>query len=243
MKTTILRLVLAVGIILTGLLESSAQVRVRGYTRKDGTYVAPHYRSSPNSTKADNWSTKGNVNPYTGQPGTRNPYPQMRYPSASASSQPYLVQPPPQAVTRQRVPRTPPSTAHRSALTQSPQKGTNQPSGPRIMMRYTGGDPLLEYQLSHAEKGVPESQYAMARRYLGGIGVEKNEEKGLEFMRKAAKQGHLEARVYLHERSVAARVKEKVRLGMIPAPEVAAAHQLGLLSKGLLKRGKTSSTF
>lgn len=23
-------------------------VRVRGYTRKDGTYVAPHYRSTPN---------------------------------------------------------------------------------------------------------------------------------------------------------------------------------------------------
>jgi len=44
------------------------------YTRKDGTYVAPHYRSSPNDTKMDNWSTRGNTNPYTGQPGTRDPY-------------------------------------------------------------------------------------------------------------------------------------------------------------------------
>lgn len=52
----------------------SAQVRVKGYTRSDGTYVAPHYRSSPNSTTLDNYSTKGNVNPYTGQVGTRNPY-------------------------------------------------------------------------------------------------------------------------------------------------------------------------
>ena len=49
-----------------------ADVYVRGYTRSDGTYVAPHYRSSPNYTKSDNWSQQGNVNPYTGQRGTRN---------------------------------------------------------------------------------------------------------------------------------------------------------------------------
>lgn len=48
-----------------------AQVKVRGYTKKDGTYVAPHYRSNPNSTKLDNWSTKGNINPYTGKAGTK----------------------------------------------------------------------------------------------------------------------------------------------------------------------------
>jgi len=44
---------------------------VNGYTRKDGTYVEPHYRSSPNSTQQDNYGTYGNVNPYTGQRGTR----------------------------------------------------------------------------------------------------------------------------------------------------------------------------
>jgi hypothetical protein len=56
----------------------SAQVRVQGYVNKNGTYVAPYYRSSPNSTKLDNYSTQGNVNPYTGKLGTRdvssNPY-------------------------------------------------------------------------------------------------------------------------------------------------------------------------
>lgn len=51
-----------------------AQVHVNGYTRRDGTYVAPHYRSSPDSSRLNNWSTQGNVNPYTGQEGTRNPY-------------------------------------------------------------------------------------------------------------------------------------------------------------------------
>lgn len=48
---------------------------VRGYTTRNGTYVAPHRQTNPNSTRLDNWSTRGNVNPYTGQIGTRNPYP------------------------------------------------------------------------------------------------------------------------------------------------------------------------
>ena len=47
-----------------------AQVYVKGYTRKDGTYVKGHYRSSPNNTVRDNYSYKGNVNPYTGKVGT-----------------------------------------------------------------------------------------------------------------------------------------------------------------------------
>jgi hypothetical protein len=44
---------------------------VRGYTRKDGTYVAPHYQTDPNGTRNDNWSTTGNVNPFTGKEGTK----------------------------------------------------------------------------------------------------------------------------------------------------------------------------
>lgn len=45
--------------------------RVRGYANKRGTYVAPHERTKPNSTAKDNYSTKGNVNPYTGKKGTK----------------------------------------------------------------------------------------------------------------------------------------------------------------------------
>ena len=48
-----------------------ADTWVNGYTRSDGTYVSGHYRSDANSTKSDNWSTKGNVNPYTGEAGTK----------------------------------------------------------------------------------------------------------------------------------------------------------------------------
>lgn len=44
-----------------------------GYYNNRGTYVAPHYSTNPNNTQMDNYSTRGNVNPYTGQPGTRSP--------------------------------------------------------------------------------------------------------------------------------------------------------------------------
>lgn len=42
---------------------------VKGYTRKDGTYVEPHHRTSPNSRRDDNYSSQGNQNPYTGDRG------------------------------------------------------------------------------------------------------------------------------------------------------------------------------
>lgn len=51
-----------------------ADTYVNGYTRSDGTYVQPHYRSSPNNTTLDNYSTRGNTNPYTGRQGTVDPY-------------------------------------------------------------------------------------------------------------------------------------------------------------------------
>lgn len=49
-------------------------VNVRGHIRSDGPYVMPHVRTAPNHTKLDNWSTKGNFNPYTGEEGTQKPY-------------------------------------------------------------------------------------------------------------------------------------------------------------------------
>jgi hypothetical protein len=42
-----------------------------GYVKSNGTYVAPSHATNPNGSKADNWSTKGNVNPYTGKLGTK----------------------------------------------------------------------------------------------------------------------------------------------------------------------------
>lgn len=44
---------------------------VSGYTRSNGTYVAPHYQTNPNTTRNDNYSTRGNTNPHTSEPGTK----------------------------------------------------------------------------------------------------------------------------------------------------------------------------
>jgi hypothetical protein len=64
---------------LLGLMVISASsfagdVYVQGYFKKNGTYVAPHYRSSPNSTQQDNWSTRGNVKPKHLERGLRVTY-------------------------------------------------------------------------------------------------------------------------------------------------------------------------
>src|SRR6266700_8053539 len=42
---------------------------VRGYIRRDGTYVAPSHRTEPNTHRYDNYNSQGNTNPYTGQRG------------------------------------------------------------------------------------------------------------------------------------------------------------------------------
>lgn len=44
-----------------------------GYTTQRGTYVAPSHATNPNNTQMDNYTTRGNVNPYTGAIGTRSP--------------------------------------------------------------------------------------------------------------------------------------------------------------------------
>lgn len=49
-------------------------VNVRGHVTREGVYVPPSIRTAPNSTRTDNWSSKPNVNPYTGKVGTVDPY-------------------------------------------------------------------------------------------------------------------------------------------------------------------------
>jgi len=77
-------------------------VRVSGYVKKDGTYVAPHYRIAPNRSTLDNYSARGNYNPYTGQAGKKDAIPPPSggigsgyVPSAPAStySRPVYVSP------------------------------------------------------------------------------------------------------------------------------------------------------
>ena len=43
------------------------------YARKDGTYVNGYHSTNPNDTMKDNYSSEGNVNPYSGQEGNIEP--------------------------------------------------------------------------------------------------------------------------------------------------------------------------
>lgn len=48
--------------------------KVKGHVTKKGTYVSPHTRTNPDSSRTNNYSSKPNVNPYTGKRGTVDPY-------------------------------------------------------------------------------------------------------------------------------------------------------------------------
>ena len=63
MKTRVLFLLI---VFLSVISSVVAQVHVKGYYRKDGTYVKSHYRSSPDGNPYNNYSYPGNYNPYTG---------------------------------------------------------------------------------------------------------------------------------------------------------------------------------
>lgn len=69
------KLILFVAVLLVIGYNPNAQVNpktnyVKGYTKKNGTYVQPYVRTQKNTTIIDNYSTKPNVNPYTGKVGT-----------------------------------------------------------------------------------------------------------------------------------------------------------------------------
>ena len=69
-------------IALLGIAAFGAQAKdtyVSPHVTKSGNYVQGHYQTAPNETKLDNYSTKGNTNPYTGKAGTVDPYKVDRY--------------------------------------------------------------------------------------------------------------------------------------------------------------------
>lgn len=89
MRHRIVVVTVVVALLLSAAAAAFAQgsVWVNPYVKKDGTYVEGHYRSAPDGNPYNNWSTQGNVNPYTGQYGTRDPNPQPSY--SSPYSSPY----------------------------------------------------------------------------------------------------------------------------------------------------------
>lgn len=59
-------------ILLASVSSYASDVFVHGYNRSNGTYVEPYHRSAPDASTFNNYSTRGNTNPYTGQSGTVN---------------------------------------------------------------------------------------------------------------------------------------------------------------------------
>ncbi len=68
-----------------------ADTYVNGYMRRDGTYVAPHYRTNPDSNRFNNYSSQGMTNPYTGQRGTTNNYGVYSNPYGSTNRNTYGI--------------------------------------------------------------------------------------------------------------------------------------------------------
>ena len=52
---------------------TAKNISVKPFVTKRGIYVGPSHRTSPDKTKINNYSSKPNVNPYTGKIGTTDP--------------------------------------------------------------------------------------------------------------------------------------------------------------------------
>lgn len=59
-------------LVLFGFSQADAE-SVRGYTRRDGTYVAPHQRTGPDRNPYNNYNFPGNYNPNSGRTTPGNP--------------------------------------------------------------------------------------------------------------------------------------------------------------------------
>lgn len=66
-------LTIAVQIVAYSQQKSSSDVHVRSTITKNGTHVEEHYRTAPDGNKENNFSTKGNTNPYTEKAGHVSP--------------------------------------------------------------------------------------------------------------------------------------------------------------------------
>ena len=68
MKKLILTFVMA----LIGVIAYSQNITyVNSYFKANGTFVPGHYQTEANYTVTDNWSTIGNINPFTGDVGNK----------------------------------------------------------------------------------------------------------------------------------------------------------------------------
>jgi hypothetical protein len=57
--------------LIAGSLQAQSYHYVNGSVDHNGNYRNGHYQTDANGTRDDNWSTRGNYNPFTGRQGTR----------------------------------------------------------------------------------------------------------------------------------------------------------------------------
>ena len=135
---------------------SAKDVDVKGYTRKDGTYVRPHKRSEPDDRFDNNWSTYGNVNPHTGEHGTRRP---------SSNSSPLNV-------------------ANPHARNRAKAKPTSKPTATRSPVPVTAGETILgklnlgKTTLGDLRMSFPDLTY---KKWGNGISVDSRPSPGVIF--------------------------------------------------------------
>jgi hypothetical protein len=98
--------ILALLLLVVKPLSAQTTTLVPGYIKKNGTYVAPYYKTTQNKTKADNFSTKPNINPYTGKEGR------------VVNPNPYLIAPQPIIYTPPAKSTLPPANSSEAEATQ-----------------------------------------------------------------------------------------------------------------------------
>ncbi len=170
------------------------QVKVKGYYRKDGTYVRPHYRSSPNHTKLDNWSTKGNVNPYTGKVGNKKVYettPQSVCKNSSSANV--------STINTQSFDDNPKLKSIREKA-ESGDKYSQYNMG----SRYFYGDGIRQdykkafhWYMQSARQGLKEAQYNVGYCYYTGKGIDINITESVYWLKKASENGDVNAKFLL----------------------------------------------
>jgi TPR repeat protein len=144
-------------------------VAVKGYYRSNGVYVKPHFRSSPDATINNNWTTKGNVNPHTGKAGTIERKP-----------------------TQTNVYRTNSYPNNKFVQLNS----VSQFNGEAEFIRgirshtYKNYKEAAEWYEKSAALGQVDAQFAVAKMYEMGDEITQDYSKALKFYGKAAIQGH-----------------------------------------------------
>jgi TPR repeat protein len=138
--------------------------------------------------------------------------PALTYPVAPPNfqtpAQSYLVRP--ATINPGPIQAAPVKQAPKKMAPTEPAEPKSRPIWEASGPEYNDRDSLLGYQQEQAEKGNPESEYALGMRYLTGNGVPTNLDLGRDWLERSSAHGNLRAREKLRQlRAAAAREAEQ----------------------------------